>query len=866
MKKRLSLLLALVMLLSACLNGAFADETAEPEKITLESIAALNGCAVSDLNVTCDEHGHITFLGDLLCEQKVLSEQDSITVLTRLWELLTDEDLELVLYDVSVSPVTGVSYYSFYETVEREIQPGVTALFDNKAGCVKLIVDKDGSAIGCSSCLCENDRDETVLKEPAVSAEEAEQFVSLKLAEYGKDAKVYPEFTDCVYLYDETAISYCGLQAKRLPVWIVVTDLELLPGKKGTAFLISMVHVPETAWKDLGITEEANALGCAEMIPLDAPDAASLETVFDAYTSLIYFESMTDAGTYTYTVSESDWVTDAKEPEKLQTREITVPVMYDTREGLYVLGDLNTHLLVADCFCYATMRDPVPNMIVSEDPSDIGSWHWKKPVIKDREGGEITLQLNMAYALCSYETLLNVSKNYADTIGVEAYDAKGMPQLLLLYLHDGETYPAEGEQFMMNAYNIGALNDWGVMATSPALSAAMDETVIGHEYAHGIDAFNSGLIYRNITGAVEESFADIMGLSLYNAVHGTDIVEPGALSPFGSIRSMKEPEKFSQPRYFEGRNYSPTIDTDIEEIYTQMDQGGVHSNSGVTNYLAYSISPANAAIKGTALGYDEILKLFYEASFARSTDFDYAELGAYLMFGAKLIGLSPAKTATLDLYRTALGFTEDKTVIRLLVQAQGDPVIRVKADFTEADPSIVAVTGLSMKSMTAGAFWGLLDEEPNTLVLTPEDLGTTILSVFTNYKTGEPVSTVTMLPNASVLEGDVTVTVKTLRLEKGTEYDFGAEVDCFIGMMSDTAFRIEGEPTRLSFPYVAENIVSCAAAPHEIVIYQVITGTPEEIEADIPLIEERMKQEMEEMMDDFDEDESEDLSDADLAA
>ena len=107
--------------------------------------------------------------------------------------------------------------------------------------------------------------------------------------------------------------------------------------------------------------------------------------------------------------------------------------------------------------------------------------------------------------------------------------------------------------------------------------AAADD-VVGHELTHGVTEFTSSLFYYYQSGAINESFSDVWGEFIDQTngagadtlavkwLMGEDI--PG----FGAIRDMEDPTAFGDPDKITSLNY-----------YTgSADNGGVHTNSGVT--------------------------------------------------------------------------------------------------------------------------------------------------------------------------------------------------------------------------------------------------------------------------------------------
>ena len=111
-------------------------------------------------------------------------------------------------------------------------------------------------------------------------------------------------------------------------------------------------------------------------------------------------------------------------------------------------------------------------------------------------------------------------------------------------------------------------------------SAALD--IVAHEITHGVTDYTSDLIYQNESGALNESFSDIMGTAVEFMFHppGTDVHRADylcgedAVRPAG-IRSMANPGAYGHPDHYSIRFTGTT------------DNGGVHINSGISNHVFY---------------------------------------------------------------------------------------------------------------------------------------------------------------------------------------------------------------------------------------------------------------------------------------
>jgi Zn-dependent metalloprotease len=143
---------------------------------------------------------------------------------------------------------------------------------------------------------------------------------------------------------------------------------------------------------------------------------------------------------------------------------------------------------------------------------------------------------------------------------------------------------------------------------------ALDD-VTGHELTHGVTGFESGLVYANASGAINESFSDVWGefIDLGNGA-GDDSAavrwDIGEDLPGGRIRSMSDPTLRNDP----DRRNSALYVAPVANPTTDNDFGGVHSNSGVNNKLAYLLTDGDTfngyTING--LGIARVADLYYE--------------------------------------------------------------------------------------------------------------------------------------------------------------------------------------------------------------------------------------------------------------
>ena len=147
----------------------------------------------------------------------------------------------------------------------------------------------------------------------------------------------------------------------------------------------------------------------------------------------------------------------------------------------------------------------------------------------------------------------------------------------------GRCFGGQGRIWFGNGFPSGS--EYGGQRTT--YTAAALDTVV-HELTHGVTDNTSDLIYRNESGALNEAFSDMMGISaeFFYYPRGSGIrqadyvfskdtdrgVLPGV--PDG-LRSMENPRLYQDPDHYSGL-YRGTLDG-----------GGVHWNSGIPNQAFY---------------------------------------------------------------------------------------------------------------------------------------------------------------------------------------------------------------------------------------------------------------------------------------
>jgi bacillolysin len=151
------------------------------------------------------------------------------------------------------------------------------------------------------------------------------------------------------------------------------------------------------------------------------------------------------------------------------------------------------------------------------------------------------------------------------------------------------------------------------------LAGALD--VVAHELTHAVTSSTSNLLPSNESGALNESFSDMMGTSAefffkdLNAYKppadyliGEDAIRAGRAGTLDGIRSMSNPAQYGDPDHYRNKYVGPD------------DSGGLHTNVGIPNqafYLAIeggTNRTSGLSVTGVgATNRDQIEKAFYRA-------------------------------------------------------------------------------------------------------------------------------------------------------------------------------------------------------------------------------------------------------------
>lgn len=183
--------------------------------------------------------------------------------------------------------------------------------------------------------------------------------------------------------------------------------------------------------------------------------------------------------------------------------------------------------------------------------------------------------------------------------------------------------------------------------------------ICGHEITHSLTEYTAALIYAEESGALNEAFSDIFGVSIRYYAKPSDFSWQIGDEMGWVIRDMSDPNDYGQPDTYLGNQWDP---------YQE-----VHTNSGVGNYWFYLLSHGGSgtndngdAYSVTGISIDSAAAIAYRMLTVYLTEAsDYADARFYAIIAASdLFGAcSPEVIATTNAwYAVGVGLPFNPTV------------------------------------------------------------------------------------------------------------------------------------------------------------------------------------------------------------
>lgn len=210
-------------------------------------------------------------------------------------------------------------------------------------------------------------------------------------------------------------------------------------------------------------------------------------------------------------------------------------------------------------------------------------------------------------------------------LGRNGFDDNGSTMLTSV------NYSAEGDN---NAYwNGNQIVIWSWSSGWRSLAGCPD--VIAHEWGHAVTEHESNLVYQLESGALNESFSDMLGAAFEFAYPEYDTGDWGmgenGRTTGVPFRDMENPHNYSDPDYY-GTSDPYWIDVEGCTPSYYNDYCGVHTNSGVGNkwYFLLSDGGVHHSVTVTGIGAQNAILIAYQANayyWTSNADYHEAALG-----------------------------------------------------------------------------------------------------------------------------------------------------------------------------------------------------------------------------------------------
>ena len=261
---------------------------------------------------------------------------------------------------------------------------------------------------------------------------------------------------------------------------------------------------------------------------------------------------------------------------------------------------------------------------------------------------------------------------YKEKFNRNSYDDQGSTVYNLVYLPSSGNRLINSDRNNASAFTVApypmVYGMGGFEGSDFYLNPVVELSVMSHEFTHIITDATAQLVYEGESGALNESFSDLIGISVKKYVYGNDAtwtIAEGAMVNYSNMRNMAHPELSMDgsdplPGFYKGNYWA-----DPESPY---DSGGVHINSGVQNRWYYLLTDGEEGIdeKGipyniTGIGIDKSEQIAYRTLIEYATsESQYADIRIVSLQAAEdLYGENSVEVQTVAAAWNAVGVYED---------------------------------------------------------------------------------------------------------------------------------------------------------------------------------------------------------------
>ena len=301
----------------------------------------------------------------------------------------------------------------------------------------------------------------------------------------------------------------------------------------------------------------------------------------------------------------------------------------------------------------------IPSIVGNVGPTRV-VWHIKvtsrqapfvsEAFLMDVFSGEIALHYSLVCEAIQREIyyekrvsflgfLITISRELVRIEGQRKYEKEAKVNDLYVYLgdvyyfyknfHGRDSIDNAGMPMVATVANIGSAS-WSRYNKTMFFGVDyVTDDIVAHEATHGVTQYESGLIYMNESGAINESFSDMWAEWIDQTYSHTDDpkdndsndvkwllgedMSQAALKGRRAIRNMADPSEFHQPDKRSSLYWHNWLANPKPDSY-ENDWGGVHINSGVGNKLAYLLTDGGSFNDHDVdpMGISKTAELFYE--------------------------------------------------------------------------------------------------------------------------------------------------------------------------------------------------------------------------------------------------------------
>jgi len=179
--------------------------------------------------------------------------------------------------------------------------------------------------------------------------------------------------------------------------------------------------------------------------------------------------------------------------------------------------------------------------------------------------------------------------------------------------------------------------------------------IVAHEYGHALTQYSSNLIYAYESGALNESYSDIVGFTIEFYAQPDGRSSYPSSSPGYSdwlmgedcwlsaeaMRNMRDPMSYSDPSYYRGTYW----------YHGSLDNGGVHTNSSALNFAFYLLAEGGTGTNDgnpydiTGIGIEQAAEVAVNANLYYHTSSDqYSDARQAWVNAATALGYNVATT------------------------------------------------------------------------------------------------------------------------------------------------------------------------------------------------------------------------------